>query len=96
MHEWDGTGKSETGCNKKPLDMTNKMCYNGYNERKVHQMKYEIEIIKSNSSRCTVQYDYLYQTPVTVYAYVGSVLADTFSATRMRKRDDRSFAYYAI
>ena len=41
-------------------------------------MKYEIEIIKSNGRRCTVQYDYLYQTPVTVYAYVGSVLADTF------------------
>lgn len=59
-------------------------------------MKYEIEIIKSNGRRCSVQYDCLYQTPETVYAYVGSVLADTFSATRMRKRDDHNFAYYAI
>lgn len=59
-------------------------------------MKYEIEIIKSNGRRCTVQYDFLYQTTNTVYAYVGSVLADTFSASRMRKRDDRRFAYYAI
>ena len=59
-------------------------------------MKYEIEIIKSNGIRCIVQYDCLYQTPVTVYAYLGSVLADTFSATRMRKRDEHSFAYYAI
>lgn len=59
-------------------------------------MKYEIEIMKSNGRRCTVQYDCLYQTPETVYAYVGSVLADTFSATRMRKRDDHNFAYYAI
>lgn len=59
-------------------------------------MKYQIEIIKSNGRRCAVQYDCLYQTPYTVYAYVGSVLADTFSAARMRKRDDRSFAYYAI
>ena len=59
-------------------------------------MKYEIEIIKSNGRRLTVQYDYLYQTHVTVYAYVSSVLADTFASTRMRKRDDHSFAYYAI
>lgn len=59
-------------------------------------MKYEIEIIKSNGIRRTVQYDFLYQTPYKVYAYVGSVLADTFSSTRMRKRDDHSFAYYAI
>lgn len=58
-------------------------------------MKFEIEIIKSNG-RSTVQYDCLYQTPYKVYAYVGSVLADTFSAARMRKRDDHSFVYYSI
>lgn len=81
---------------QKPLDITNKMCYNDYNEREVRQMKYEIEIIKSNGRRCAVQYDCLYTTPDTVYAYVGSVLADTFSVGRMRKRDDNSFAYYAI
>lgn len=71
---------------QKPLDIINKMCYNGYNESEVHKMKnyrefINVSIFLNNELVASVDGDHIkFCTDGRVFLYRGAIIVSHFTS----------------